>query len=165
MARLEHFLTPSSLQQDRSVECFLLSASIEIILENSRSTNFNQRAVWWKAWPFLDFDRDGQFFSFLVSLTWTVYKSLKRTYAVSNWKHVIHLHWPTRGKSVPKLVHRSKIGSLVHVLEDFFETFVEKPFPDWKKNLIKGINEKISWYQAFFYETFSKIHRLFSNYF
>ena len=45
MARLEHFLTPSSLQQDRSVECFLLSASIEIILENLRSINFNQRAA------------------------------------------------------------------------------------------------------------------------
>ena len=44
MPWLEHFLTPSSLQQDRSVERFLLSAWIEIILENSRSINFNQRA-------------------------------------------------------------------------------------------------------------------------
>ena len=109
MPWLEHFLTPSSLQQDRSVECFLLSASIEIILENSRSITFNQRAACEK--PFLDFDRDRQFFSFLVYLTWTVYKSLKRTYAVSNWKHVIHLHWRTRGKPVLKLVHRLKMFS------------------------------------------------------
>ena len=44
-----HFLTPSSLQQDRSVERFnFLSTSIEIILENSRSINFNQRAAYEK---------------------------------------------------------------------------------------------------------------------